>query len=35
MSELEKQYRLEKYIETGDLYFYHEDGFNFDAICCN
>jgi TPR repeat protein len=32
MLELDKRFRLEKYIETGDLYFYHEDGFDFDAI---
>ena len=32
MLELDKRFRLEKYIETADLYFYHEDGFDFDAI---
>ena len=26
------RYRLEKYIDMGDLYFYHEDGCEFDPI---
>jgi len=32
MEAFDRRIRLEEYMETGDLYFYHEDGFDFDPI---